>query len=184
MNKNIKRRHYFIEKRSQSKFILRFVLVSIMGAIIGVGTFNYLASKKLDSVLYAMRLPESSTGSILMNEMGYAFLVSVVFIIVAFLITAKRLFAKINGPLLKLASNIKRIGTGDLTGTVHLRKGDDFQDFAGQLNHMTSELNTRFTSIKKLTVELNSLAKSENAEPDTINNKLSDLEEALKAFQL
>lgn len=188
MAKKFTRRKYFIEKHVQGKFMLRFVIMSVLGVLIAIVAFNFLSHKKLDGVLYAMRLPEASTGGILLYEMVYAILISIVFIVVSFLITAKRLFAKINGPLLKLASDIRKIALGDLSATIQLRRNDEFQSFAGDLNNMVVELNGRFANIKRHAYELSALAKAAQEAPDTVDQriteKIAELEEELRAFKI
>ena len=188
MNKKIKRRKYFIEKEAQGKFILQFVVLSVVGVLVVIVAFNILSQSKLDKVLYAMRLPEASPGGILLKEMVYAVLISVVFIIFAFLITAGRLFRKINGPLLKLSSDIRRVGQGDLQSTIQLRRQDEFQKLAADLNHMAVELNGRFAGIKRDIKELTVLTDTSSPDPETMkrqmDEKLGELEKKLKAFTI
>ena len=189
MGRTIKRRKYFIEKDAQGRFILRFVLLSVLGVLVAIVSFNILSNRRLDTVLFAMKLPEVSPGGILLKEMVYAFLISAVFIVVAFFITATRLFRKINGPLLKLASDVRRIAEGDLQTTIQLRRNDEFQGLAGDLNHMAVKLNGRLGPIKRAVSELSILAKAVHDAPDPIRQqqlkeKLSELEEKLRAFKV
>ncbi len=188
MNKKIKRRKYFIEKEAQSRFILQFVVLSVVGVLLVIVAFNVLSQSKLDKVLYAMRLPEAGPGGILLKEMIYAVLISVVFIVSAFLITATRLFRKINGPLLKLASDIRRVAQGDLQSTIQLRRKDEFQKLAADLNHMTVKLNGRFAGLKRDIGELFDLANNPSNDLETVkrqqDDKLDKLEKELKTFKV
>lgn len=148
-NKRIPRRNYFIKKRSQGKFILLFVISSLAGGMLAVALFIYLAYLKIDSVLYSMRLPQISTGGLLLKEMLYADIFIVLFIIIVFTITARSLFIRITGPLRKIAADLKIAANGKLDFKVELLRHDDFQDFADDLNAMLTALNIDFTKIRE-----------------------------------
>ena len=47
---------------------------------------------------------------------------------------------KIAGPVYRLKRSLEQITAGDLALRVHLRKGDDLQDLADQLNLLTAEM--------------------------------------------
>lgn len=189
MGNTFKRRKYFINKRVQSKFILRFVLVSVIGTIIAVCAFNFLAHRKIESVLYSMRLPAVSTGGLLFEEMTYAIIFTMVIIVLTFFVTAKRLFNRINGPLKKIAASLDKIRYGDLGVKIQLRQKDEFQDFADELNEMVRGLNDRFARIKGQVDELISLSDDGREElesddlRDAINMKVANLEKELRFFK-
>lgn len=188
MTTQYKRRTYYIKNSAQSKFILRFVMLSLLGGAIALGAFNFLAYKKIDAVLYSMRLPSVSPGGLLWHEMLYTNLFVIVFVLIAFAITARGLFNKIHGPLKKMTYDITRISNGDLTTRVSLRQHDEFLDLASDLTQMTAGLNQRLTKIKKLTddIILNAEATSEgNMDARaTLDQNLMDLHKAIEAFSL
>ncbi len=166
---------------------MRFVATSALGGVIAVFIFNLLASRKLEEVMYAMRLPSTSTSGVLMQEAIYTNLFTVLFIVVAFIVTAGGLFKKINGPLRKLAAEVGRIAKGNLSAKVKLRYKDEFHDFADELNAMTDELNGRFQRIREHVREINELAViGGTMECKSLEEKLArqieGLEEEVQAF--
>lgn len=185
-----KRRTYYLKNSAQSKFIFSFVTLAILGGGIALGTFNFLAYKKIDALLYSMRLPSISPGGLLWNEMLYTNLFVIVFILVAFALTAKGLFNKIHGPLKKMTFDIGRISDGDLTTVVSLRQHDEFRDIASELTQMTEILNQHLTKIKALSQDIISNAESNatdtlaEASHANLTITITDLRKELEAFTL
>lgn len=177
MQTRYKRRTYYIKNSAQSKFIFRFVMLSILGGVTALAAFNFLASKKIDSVLYSMRLPKISPGGLLWNEMLYTNAFVIIFILIAFVLTAKGLFNRVNGPLKKLTSDILRMADGELNFSVTLRENDEFRDLAADLTTMATNLNQRMTKIHELTDTIISLA--EEPQPDDTGKSLAQLKAAV-----
>ena len=185
-----KRRTYYIRNSAQSKFIVRFVILALLGGAVALGTFNFLAFKKIDTVLYSMRLPNISPGGLLWNELLYTNIFVIVFTLIAFVVTAKGLFRKINGPLKKMTSDISRMADGELNITVSLRQHDEFRDIANELNQMSTGLKQRLTTIQELTDML--IANAEGIQKDSedeaaracLAKAVADLRQATGSFSL
>lgn len=185
-----KRRTYYLKNSAQSKFIFRFVTLSILGGSIALATFNFLAYKKIDALLYSMRLPSISPGGLLWHEMLYTNLFVIVFILVAFALTARGLFNKIHGPLKKMTFDISRISNGDLSTIVSLRQHDEFRDIATDLTKMTEVLKERLTKVKVLThdiiikAENNSAGTMDDASRANLTKSIVALRKEIEAFTL
>ncbi len=188
MTTQYKRRTYYIKNSAQSKFILRFVMLSLLGGTIALGSFNFLAYKKIDAILYSMRLPNISPGGLLWNEMLYTNLFVIAFILIAFAITAKGLFNKINGPLKKMTYDIARMTNGTLNITISLRQHDEFRDIASELNEMAAGLNQRLTKIQALTdsiiIDAEGAQNNNEASRVSLAKTIADLRQAIGVFSL
>lgn len=184
-----KRRTYYIKNSAQSKFIYRFVMLSIIGGVSALAAFNYLAYKKIDSVLYSMRLPKISPGGLLWDEMLYTNAFVIIFILIAFILTARGLFNKVHGPLKKLTSDIYRMSNGELNFPVTLREHDEFRDIADELSAMAASLNQRMITIQEQTESIISLAATPQSNDTTetiskLKNTVADLRKSTGAFVL
>ncbi|MFW8600007.1 HAMP domain-containing protein [Desulfobacterota bacterium M19] len=185
-----KRKTYYIKNSAQSKFIFRFTSISIIGGILALTAFNYLAYKKIDSVLYSMRLPHVSPGNLLWNEMLYSNLFVIFFTLIVFFILARGLYKKIHGPLKKLDNDIKRMSSGDFDKHIALRHKDEFLDFAEELNAMSHELNNRFKAMQKAGAEIERAAEilDSTREQDEQLKKIKDecvrLSNIVKSFKI
>lgn len=189
MTQNYKRRKYFINKEVQGKFITKFVIASILGTLTAIALLNYLAYRKLDAVLFSMKLPQHH-GAILENEMLYANGTAIIFIIFAFIITAKKIVNRINGPVKKLCSDLDRISLGNLRDRIRLREKDEFRDFGEEVDEMRKKLHQKFTAISLLSGELHKLI-DEAKDPDRfqmmkkqLDGKLVELDRLISQFNL
>lgn len=145
---NYKRRNYFIDKGAQSRFIAGFVAASVAGGVVAVFCFRYLSQKKLDDTLYSMHFPEGPVSFLLMGEMLITSAVAALFVIVFFALTARKVMSRIDGPLRKMSSSVKKITAGDLRSEVKFKENDEFKQFAGEVNEMVKVMNSRLTQIK------------------------------------
>jgi methyl-accepting chemotaxis protein len=148
MPKGYRRRNYFIKKGFQSRFILRFLLVSSLWSILSIALFNFLAYKKIDTILFSMRLPAKNTGSLFLEEVFYANITALIFIILTFLITARGIHKKIVRSLFRIRVDILRFVRGDMESRIMLSQEDEFKDFAETFNGMALALQQRFSDIK------------------------------------
>lgn len=190
MQKNYKRKTYYIKNSAQSKFISRFVIISLLGGIAAVSAFNFLSFRKIDSVLYSMRLPKISPGGLLWNEMLYTNIFVIVFILIVFAITARGLYVRIHGPLKKMTSDINKVGSGDLSLPIFLREKDEFKDFANELNHMVEELNNKFSRINEANKNILSVTGAVQDDQDAatcindLNKSIKEIEKTLGSFKI
>lgn len=149
MSKPYKRRRYLIDRRFQGRFILRFFALSCLASVLAVLLFNFLAYRKMDSVLYSMTMPFSGPGDILFTEIVLANVYALLFIAAAFLLTTKRMYARIKHPLRKIHGELGRIAGGDLRTKITLRERDEFRDFADRLNDMAAALRERVAALDR-----------------------------------
>lgn len=154
MAEKFRRKKYFIAKQSQSKFIIRFVVIAMAGSLISLGLFVFLAHRKIDETLYSMRLPNTGLGSLLLPEMITASLVIFCFIVVLFAVTSWRLLKKLNGPLHKISQEMQRAAAGNMPVVIILRKNDEFQDFAEELNSMLAIIHGQLILLHQQNSEL------------------------------
>lgn len=148
MSKGYKRRNYFIKKGFQSRFILRFLLVSSLWSVLSIALFNFMAYKKIDSMLFSMRLPAKNTGSLFMKEVFFANITALLFIVLTFLVTARGIHRKIVRSLFRIRVDILRFARGDMESRIMLSQEDEFKDFAGTFNGMAVALHQRFSDMK------------------------------------
>jgi methyl-accepting chemotaxis protein len=191
MPKGYRRRNYFIKKSFQSRFILRFLFVSSLWSILSIALFNFLAYKKIDSILFSMRLPAKNTGSLFFKEFFYANITALVFIILTFLMTARGIHNKIVRSLFRIRVDILRFASGDLGSRIMLSRDDEFKDFADTFNGMALNLHQRFSDIKahldhitESVVKLRVSSEGDNRMLyEEIHKQLDAMEEKIREFK-
>jgi methyl-accepting chemotaxis protein len=148
MMRPYKRRKYFIKKGFQARFIVRFLVVSLVGGILAVALFNFLAYKKIDALLFSMRIPAVNPGNVLFKEAVYANGLAMVLTVSVYVLAAKGIYVKIAGSLLRIRADIHVLTRGDLGTRIQLTEDEEFTDLAEDLNLMAGELHRRFSDLK------------------------------------
>jgi methyl-accepting chemotaxis protein len=149
-----KRRTYFLKKGFQGRFVLQFLIVSVTGIVLAVGVFNFLAYRKIDSLLYSMTLRPDIAGSFFLEEALYSNIIAVSVVAVMCVLTSRAVFKKIAGPLSQIRSGLHMLQKGYLGHKIFLRAGDEFSDFAEKINTMSYSLDEEFSEMKKSVSEL------------------------------
>ncbi len=193
MAKTYRRRNYFTKKGFQSRFMLRFIAVSVLANALTVTVFIFLARKKIDGLLFSMRLPSASAGALLSSEAFIASIVAVVSVSLLFLWVARGMYDKISVPLHRIRSDFHTICNGDLSCRVILRDMDEFKDFAGEINAMVETLNRRFSGLKDGVGELAKSSKALRNAPNpaearavtrTMRTTINALDEQIQTFKI
>ena len=193
MPKTYRRRNYFTKKGFQSRFMLRFIAASVLANVLTVTVFIFLARKKIDGLLFSMRLPSVSAGALLSSEAFFASIVAAVSVSILFLWVARGMYDKISGPLHRIRTDFHIIGKGDLSYRVTLRDMGEFKDFAGEINTMVESLERRFAALKSGADELAKFSKALRTAPNaaethaatrTMRTAISAMDEQIRAFTL
>lgn len=145
----IKRRQYFVQKDFQSKFILKFCLILLIGIIISTGILYLFSENTLTSSFEQSRLVIKDTSSAILPNVFLSHLIT--FVIIALLTIAVTLLVshKLAGPLFRFQKELKEIGNGDLSKPVKIRKKDQFEAVADSLNQMRANLQIKILDIKE-----------------------------------
>src|SRR5208337_4150812 len=124
------RRNYFINKDFQSRFIMRFVVLTAIWTAVTVMLFIYVAQKKLEDLRYSSHFDIETTNELLFPiTVGVQVATLVVFAgILAYSINS--LLKRLSPPLFAIKRSLAGIAGGDLVNKVVLRKTDEFQDLA------------------------------------------------------
>ncbi len=146
--KPYKRRRFFIKKDLQSRFILCFCLLILLGNILATALVLVFLKGNLTSMFHNSSLVITDTAYFFLPAVLYTNLITIVIISLSVIVITLLVSHKIAGPLFRLETDITVIAKGDLTHTVHLRKGDQFRELAVDINQMTDRLNAKIVKIQ------------------------------------
>jgi methyl-accepting chemotaxis protein len=192
MAEKYKRRNYFTKKGFQTRFILHFLTAAAVANVVTVAVFVVIARKKIDSLLFSMRLPQAGAGDLLSSAAFVASITAVVAVTLLFLWAAREMHNKIANPLHQVRTDLHKITKGDLHSRVTLREEDEFKFFAEELNTMVDGLNRRFTGLKNQADELAKSAKTLSTSPTeeesravrrNMTQAIQSLEEQIRSFK-
>ena len=173
-----RRRNYFIDRKFQSIFILKFCTLVIIGAVIS-GVIIYILSKSTVTTTFEnSRLIIKSTADYILPAV---LLSSVVVVIVIGLATiAITLFTshRIAGPLYRMQKDIEEVASGNLNKNFRLRVTDELKALAESLDNMAGNLKK---DIGELKAEINALESEADLERAKI--KLGKIKQILSKFK-
>ena len=180
-----RRRNYFIKKKFQSKVILRFCALVVLGAVITGGCLYLMSANTVTTAFVNSRLSIVRTSDYILPILVGASLISIALISIATAIVIMFLSHRIAGPLFKIEKSIKEIGDGNLNLRINLRSTDEITEMAGSINEMTrnikdhiEEVKNKINDLSKKIDDLDSLlkgssvsAQAKNAMQDLVNKK-------------
>jgi len=143
-----RRRNYFIEKGFQTRFILKFCLLVILGTLV-TGVLLYLLSMGSTTVTFEnLRATVKTTADFLFPILIQTIIVSTIVVGIATIILTLFISHKIAGPLYRFKKGLKSVSQGDFTNDFRIRKNDQLQDIALSMNEMINKLREVFNDLK------------------------------------
>jgi methyl-accepting chemotaxis protein len=142
------RKIVFIDKRFQSDFILKFVLLLLVGTAVFVLAAYLILDRRLGDTYYNAHIVFKSTGEILLPTL---LALSGVFIVVlgaAAIVITLYVSHHIAGPLYAIRRYLESVSQGDLDFQPHLRLNDQTTPLADSLSHAVDTLNSRLVAIR------------------------------------
>lgn len=173
----IKRRNYFIKKDFQGKLILGLFLF-VVGSII---TFVIILSMfSSDSMTISYRDSNLELGQTPVMLLKYALAANWVFIIFGgslLVLAALMISHRIAGPQFHFEETIKKMINGNLNHTIHLRKHDEGETLAGQINTLNKQLSEKIGNIDQHSRSIDELINL--LDKEKINTSIIDMEELM-----
>ncbi len=178
-----RRWRYITDASYQLKSIFLFAIVSFLGSIVAVASFNFFALKKLETLIWSTHINVKTTGDIVNTVFIYVNISSFLFVSVLLIIASVGITKKTAGPLYRISKDIHKVTQGDLTTHIALRQKDEFQDVAYELDSMLQNIKERFNIIRNRYMNISGSLTGFNkktgaAETDIIilNSALLDIE--------
>lgn len=179
-----RRRHFFVKKEYQFKFILKFCLIVLAGSFISTGLIFFFSQGTLTSSFENSRLVVKNTAMAILPAIVYTNIITLLMISVATIVAVLFISHKIAGPMFRFEKELKEIGDGDLTKTIRLRKDDQIKDMAERLNEMTADLRQKILGIQESVEKVYELAKEQQSS-EVLMKELDQLHQLInKQFKL
>ncbi|MDO8536069.1 MAG: hypothetical protein Q7S30_03555 [Candidatus Omnitrophota bacterium] len=176
-----RRRNYFINKRFQANFIVKFCILVIMGTAISGGVVYWMSRSTVTSTFENSRLVIKSTADFILPSV----LLSSAFVVISIGIAAIAitLFTshRIAGPLYRIQKDLEELSKGNLNVSFNLRKGDEIKVLADTLNDTAELFRRNILNAAKAISEIDVALKANNVE--TAKIKLKDLSDIIGKFK-
>ena len=193
-----KRRSYFINKRFQTEFILKFCGLVALGCI-AFGVIVYILSKNtLTTSFENSRLVVKSTADYILPGLLLGGLVVGLIMAIASAIAVVFMTHRLAGPIYRFEKYAQDVGAGKLSADLKIRKKDQFQNLVSALNTMTQNLSMGLLKVigvsEKLDSLIDELSDSSNSEMllkedikkvvSELKKDKNDLKKALSYFKV
>ena len=139
-----RRSQYFVKKKLQLKLFLLLIMIAVI-ILVMVGADVIFIKNNFFLGTRIVNNPNLKTGAM------FVMVLVNVGIILGFPLYVTH---KIAGPIYRLEIEMERIGNGDLSNTIKLRKGDFLTELAVSLNGMQDSMKYRLGNIRKSIFEI------------------------------
>jgi len=142
------RKVVFIDKRFQGAFILKFVLLLLVGTAVFILAAYLILNRRLEDTYYTAHFAIKSTGEVLLPTL---LALSGVFIVVlgaAAVVITLYVSHHIAGPLYAIRRYLENVSRGDLDFRPKLRLHDQTTPLAESLTNALETLNSRLVSLR------------------------------------
>lgn len=142
------RKVLFVDRRFQADFILKFLLLLLVGTGIFVLAAYLVLNKRFEETYYSAHMAIRSTGEVLLPTL---LALSAVFIVVlgaAAAVITLYVSHHIAGPLYAIRRYLENISRGELDFQARLRLGDQTTPLAASLAEAVESLNAKLVAIR------------------------------------
>jgi methyl-accepting chemotaxis protein len=142
------RKIVFIDKRFQAGFILKFILLLLVGTGIFVLTAYLILNRRIEETYYSAHIGIKSTGEILLPALLALSAAFIVVLGVAMVVITLYVSHHIAGPLFAIRRYLENVARGELDFEPRLRTKDQTTPLAQSLSHALETLNARLVTIR------------------------------------
>lgn len=143
-----RRRNYFIKKKFQSMFIVKFCALVIAGAVLS-GVIVYMMSNSTVTTTFEnSRLKIKSTAEFILPAVVLSSAIVIVVIGLAAIVMTLFMSHRIAGPLYRLEKDVEQVTAGNLTVRFRVRQTDEMKALAASLDVMIQSIRADLGTLK------------------------------------
>ncbi len=148
------RKRVFVDKKFQTKFILKYSLLLIIGTMLFSISAYFILNQQIGESLFSAHLAIHRTGELLLPTLLLLSLTFVVILGVAAVFITLMVSHKICGPLFAIERYLKLISEGNLNFEAKLRTNDQTEALADTLTETVKSLRGRIVMAKESVTSL------------------------------
>lgn len=176
-----KRRNYFIDKKFQSNFILRFCFLVVVTGTLIMAILYAMAGKANTVSFVNSRVVVQNTADFLFPLLIQTFVISTMVVGLATIVITLFISHRIAGPLYRFKKVLRSLGEGNFSLPCKIRRKDALQDVALAFNDMIANVRKIFGLIDK---DLKNLkGKLEVGDLKEIKKSVSEVDKDLHNFK-
>ena len=152
-----RRRNYFIKKKFQVNFTVKFLIIILIEAFLAAGLFLYMSKGTLTTGYLGSELRIARTYDFFLPMLLLSNLIIVGISAVIGIGVLIFLSHRLAGPLYRFENILDAIKKGDLTQRFKLRENDQFVELANSINEHTDTLDKNMGHLKAGVMEFSQL---------------------------
>ena len=152
-----RRRNYFIKKKFQVNFTVKFLIIILIEAFLAAGLFLYMSKGTLTTGYLGSELRIARTYDFFLPMLLLSNLIIVGVSAVIGIGVLIFLSHRLAGPLYRFENILDAIKKGDLTQRFKLRENDQFVELANSINEHTDTLDKNMGHLKAGVMEFSQL---------------------------
>ena len=179
---NRKMLNFSVNRQLQLRLLVKVLGIVVVGIGIMAAIFYFYSNREISESYRQFHVQANN----FLDYLWPAVITSLIIASVATVVITLFLPQKIAGPLYRIEKDLmERVGTGDLTVKVTLRKGDEITGLANALNETISKLREKVENISRPALELQSRLNAMDGKAETEITALSQqVNEALRRFKI
>jgi methyl-accepting chemotaxis protein len=174
------RKNYFINKKFQAAFIMRFAFIVLFFTIIFSGFLFFTSFGSTTVVFKDLRIQSIPTHEYILPSLTAGFILSMAITAILFLGLGLMYSHRIAGPMFRFGMVFKHLAEGDLSQIVRLRHHDEWQETAASLNRAFKALRSR---MHKLENAVGALEKETDRLDPELKTRLAEIRKHLDQFK-
>jgi len=176
-----RRKNYFINKKFQALFIIKFCTLVIIGTAISGGIIYWMSRSTVTSTFENSRLIIKSTADFILPSVLLSSALVMIFVGICAIAITLFTSHRIAGPLYHIQKNLEELSQGNLNVNFDLRKTDEIKVLADTLNDMTGLFRRNILNAVKAISESEAALKANKI--DLAKDKLKDLGDIIGRFK-
>jgi len=147
-----------IRKTYYRTLAFKCILAILLGAVVnGLILYVFLSSEPGSSYAESYAIMTSLRKNLFYKSMGI-YVATSIFIVIGITVISLLYSHRVAGPIYRLGVFARKIASGDLSGTIKLRRHDEIDMMADDLNNLTAEYNKVISQIESKTKEFGGIA--------------------------
>lgn len=180
----IKRRNYFINRKFQASFAVKFMVLLLVEILLIAGLFAYISGNTLTTGYSDSVLTIERTSSYFLFPMVIIVVMTAVGIGIAGMVMFILLSHRMAGPLYRFEKDLTEISRGNLSKRITLRKTDEFTSLKEVINTVMSNFDGKITRIKIALEKLEAAAAAEPQNMQNIRDAIGELSKEIEYFKV
>ena len=176
-----RRKNYFIDKKFQTNFILRFCVLIVVTGVFVMAVLYALSGKATTVSFVNLRVIVQSTADFILPLLVQTFVASTIIVGLATIVVTLFVSHRIAGPSYRFKKVLSALAEGDFSLSCKVRPKDSLKDVAAAFTDMTGHVQKKLSLIDKGLTDLK--GKVEVGDLKEIKKSVHEVEKALHRFK-